>query len=474
MKKLVLVGAVLLLVITAGLIGCSEDSADATDEIPTIKWVQIGAGMPENYQAWEDHINTYIVDKIGARVEVEVIPWGDFKTRRSVMVNTSGDYDIMFSPQDYFVNDVMVGAFADITNQVQTLTPDLYNMIPEDYWKAVSIDDAIYGVPTYKDSSLTNYYIIPTEYIKKYDMDIQPFDSLNTFTPYFEEIKEAEGINPYPLASLAPSPAQEMYDSFGSALFAMGVGYTDESRTVVPIYEQENVLKELDIIHQWYNKGIINSDAPTLAQAPEWRVMRIGQGWSTAAQTVWGPQIGDEVIAIQRSKTVLSNDTVRGSINCINANSPHIDKSLELLQLINTDSYVRDAFYFGLEGDNFDYTEDGRVHKNHSDWTMAGYCQATFFNVSLLDTDTVDQWAEVQELNANAIPSVMLGFTMNTEPVEDEIANCYTIFQKYRLQLLTGAGEPRATAAAMMKEMRAAGYDKIQVEAQRQIDEYFK
>ncbi len=471
MKKSLLVFGLLLMVVGI-FFGCSQKSS-ASEEVPTIRWVQIGFGMPDNYDAWSEHINSYIVDKIGARVEVEVIPWGDFKTRRSVMVNTGESYDIMFTPEEFFVNDVMMGAFSDITEKVKTITPDLYNMIPENYWKAVSIDGKIYGVPTYKDSSITNYYIWVKDYVDKYNIDVENLLTLEQMTPIFEKIRAEEGINPYPLASLAPSPAREIYDSLGSGLMAMGVAFDDETRTAVAIYEQEDILSELEVLHDWYKKGIINADAPTLAQAPAYRVMRIGQGWSTAATTVWGPQIGAEVIPIQRSRTILSNDTVRGSVNCINTNSSNIDKVLEFLQLINTDSYVRDAFYYGLEGDNFDYTADGRVHKNHDGWSMVGYPQATFFNVSLLDTETVDQWAEVKELNDNAYPSVVLGFTMNTEPVEDEIANCYTIFMKYRLQLLTGAGEPRSTVAAMMKEMRAAGFDKILNEAQAQLDSTF-
>ncbi len=474
MKKLVLIGAVLLLVITAGLIGCSEDSADATDEIPTIKWVQIGNGMPTNYDAWQEHVNAYLVEKIGVKVDVEVISWGDFKTRRSVMVNTNENYDIMFTAQDNYMNDISIGAHADITEKVKTVTPELYNMIPQAYWDAVAVDGVIYGVPTYKDSSFTNYFVWVQDYVDKYNIPVEEITTFAAATPYLEQIKEAEGIAPYILAVDAPSPEGELYDAFGTGLNPIGVAYTDESRRVVATCEQPDVLEQLEVLHEWYNKGIINSDAPTLPEAPHYRVLKIAQGWSTAAQTVWGPNMGAEAVAIQRSTTVLSNETVRGSISCINANSQNIDKSLELLQLINTDSYVRDAFFYGLEGDNFEYTENGRVHKLNHEWPMAGYCQATFFNVSLLDTDTVDQWAEVKELNANAVPSVMLGFTPDIEPFEDILANCVVIYNKYKLQLITGAGEPHATVAAMMEEMRAAGFDDMVAEAQRQIDEYFK
>jgi len=64
----------------------------------------------------------------------------------------------------------------------------------------------------------------------------------------------------------------------------------------------------------------------------------------------------------------------------------------------------------------------------------------------------------------------MLGFTMNTESVEDEIANCNAIFAKYKLQIITGTSDPDVAVPAMMKEMRAAGFDKILTEAQKQVD----
>ncbi len=474
MKKLLLGLGVLVSVLALSVIfGCSKDSAKKSDDIPTIKWIQVGNGMPENYDAWQEHINEYLVEKIGVKVDVEVLSWGDYGTRRSVIINTNEDYDIIFSNHEDFAKDVAIGAYADITDRVKTVAPKLYDFIPESYWKATSMNGILYGVPTYKDSSFTNYYVMVKDYIEKYNVDMQPFMHLSELTPYLEAMKQAEGVNPFPLAWDASNTAGELYDSFGSGISTMGVKYTDETRKVVSVFEQEDVLQELEVRHDWYKKGIINSDAPTLAEGPKWKILGIAQGWSTAAQTVWGPQMDTEVVAVQRSKTVLSNDTVRGSISCINASSPHIDEALKLLEIINTDSYVRDAFWYGLEGDNFDYTEDGRVHRNNFDWPMAGYCQATFFNVTQEDTSTVDQWAEVQKLNEQAIPSVLLGFNFDPVSVEDEIANCYTIWMKYRLQLLTGAQEPRSAVASMMKELRNAGFDDIMAEAQRQIDAAF-
>ena len=170
----------------------------------------------------------------------------------------------------------------------------------------------------------------------------------------------------------------------------------------------------------------------------------------------------------------MTNDTVRGSINCISANCKHPEKALQLLQLVNTDTYVRDAFFYGLEGDNFDYTADKKVHKNNTDWSMAGYAQGTFFNVSMLDDVDFNQWDEVRALNEKATASVLLGFNINTEEFEDELANCAEIFNKYRDQIVTGVGEPSEVFAKLDEELEKAGIQTIIEKVQAQIDAAYK
>ena len=134
-------------------------------------------------------------------------------------------------------------------------------------------------------------------------------------------------------------------------------------------------------------------------------------------------------------------------------------------------SKVRDALYFGLEGDNFEYTAEGRVHKdNEKVWDMPGYTQGTFFTVTMLDTEEVNQWEEVKALNAAATGSPALGFVFDTTNVTDQLANCTEIWKRYKSELLTGTIEPEAAVAEMMEEMRAAGFDEIVTEAQTQID----
>ena len=131
---------------------------------------------------------------------------------------------------------------------------------------------------------------------------------------------------------------------------------------------------------------------------------------------------------------------------------------------------MRDCFYYGVEGENWDYTADGKVHKHNSDWTMAGYTQGTFFNVSLTDDLDFNQWDEVRALNEQAQASVLLGFFFDTTGVQDELASCIEIFNRYKGEILTGTTDPAVSVPQMMEEMRAAGFDTIVIEAQAQID----
>ena len=120
---------------STGTDGSSTSTAAPTaapsKDVVTLKWVAVGSGMPSNYDAWLAQINPYLEDKIGVNIDMEVISWGDWDTRRNVIVNTSGEYDILFTNVNTYNNDVNTGAFLDITDMVKEAAPELYASVPE-------------------------------------------------------------------------------------------------------------------------------------------------------------------------------------------------------------------------------------------------------------------------------------------------------------------------------------------------------
>lgn len=461
---------------TSSSSGTSSSGASSqpskSGNIVNLKWVTIGNGMPTNYDSWVKTLNDYLGEKIGVNIQMEVVPWGDWDNRRNIIINTNEEYDIIFGNSNNYLSDIALGAYADITDKVKTSMPEFYNYLPESYWDAVTVNQKIYAVPTYKDSSLSNYAIWDKEIVDEYKLDINSLTKLDSLTAPFEKIKADKNDNPVFVKNDGLYYILDVYDQLGAGLQALGVRYDDKDAKVCFTLEQEDILSQLEIIHEWYKKGIINSDAATLAEGRKYNVWRVAQGWPAAAKTSWGPDMGKDVVVAQIGDTIVSNDTVRGSINMVSANSKNPDKALEFLNIVNMDTKVRDMFFYGEEGVNFEYTSDGKVNKLNTDFGMAGYTQGTFFTVTQQASDEVNQWDEVKALNEKAKPSVLLGFTFDTSGIKDQLANSLEVWLRYKSEILTGVRDPKQAVPELKAEMMDAGFQDVLDEAQKQINAF--
>ncbi len=458
----------------------NEDETTGTpsasnDEVVELTWYMVGNGQPANYDAWKANLDKYLEEKIGVHLDVQVVSWGDWDSRREAIVSTNQDYDIMFTNGNTFSADVAMGAFMDITEYAKGAEA-LYKLMPESYWTACSVDGKIYGVPTYKDSSSTQYFVWDKALVEEHYPEYVNAHTMSDVTPALKAVYDATGKAPFTVDSHGlESILGSKFDGLGLGLAALGISYDDADAKLVCTFEQESVMNDLKTLHEWFKAGYVNQDAATLAEMPKYRPCGVAQGWDYAAVTTWGPGMEVEADAVQWGETVLSNDTVQGSMNCISAACEYPEKALALLELVNTDTYVRDALFYGLEGDNFEYVEeDGvkKVHRNNTDWSMAGYTQGTFFNVSMLEGETYNQWDEVKALNEAAKPSPALGFVADTSKIQSELGACIAIYKSYQSELMTGTIDPVEGVAEMMEEMRAAGYDTIMTEVQAQLDAY--
>lgn len=447
-------------------------SQSNSGEIVNLKWVTIGNGMPSNYDSWISSVNSYIGEKIGVNLEMEVIPWGDWDNRRNIIVSTNEPYDIIFGNGNNYVADINLGAYADITDLLEANMPGLMELMPEKYWDGVRVKDRIYGVPTYKDSSITNYAIWDKELVDEYSLDITALTTLDSMTETFETLKADKNDYPVYVKNDGLYYIFDVYDQIGGGTQVLGVRFDDKEGRVCFTLEEQEIMDQLKVIHEWYQKGIINPDAATLTEGRVYNMWRVAQGWESAGVTSWGPQMGKDVVVQQVMPTILSNETVRGSLNMVSINTKYPEKCLQLLDLVNCDTKLRDLFYYGEEGVNFEYTADGKVHKINNDWALAGYTQGSFFTVTTLDTDEFNQWDEVKALNEAAQSSVMLGFTFDTNSVSDQLANCREIWLRYRSEVMTGVQDPEVVVPKIKEELMKAGWQNVVDEAQRQVNEF--
>ncbi len=455
----------------------AADSEQASDEVPTLIWWTVGGTPANDFDEAIAKISDYSEEKIGVRLDVKIAGWSDYDTKMNTIVNAGEYFDIMFTNNTNYSKFVNLGAFENISDMVQNVTPELYSFIPELLWSGVQIHGNVYAVPTYKDSSLTQFYYLDDQYVQKYNIDMGSLKDLQTLDPIVRTIKEGEGKSFYPLMLNQGALWNGFfndYDGLTSGIQPIGVRIDDPERKVVCTLEQEDVVKNLELLHSWYVDGIINPDANVVTEDSKGNAFGNAQGWPSAVVQWETLQGVDKYDAVKVFGPLYTTETIQGSMNAVSVNSNYKEEALKVLQLINTDQTFRDLCAFGVEGDHFEYLEDGSVKRLRDDWTWPAYTQGTFFVMSNQEGSDPNQWEEVKQQNEQASASTCLGFALDVTNIQNEVSNVNTTWDKYKYDMLTGASDPATAVPKCIEDLKAAGLDTIIAEAQKQIDEFYK
>ncbi|WP_018755504.1 ABC transporter substrate-binding protein [Paenibacillus terrigena] len=455
-----------------------KDTPAVSKEVPTLVWWTIGGQVPNNFSKAIDAMNAYTAEKIGVKIDIKVASWGEWDTKINTIVNTGEPFDIMFTNSGKYSKQVALGAFADISDLVQSETPELYKTIPQKVWEGTKIGGKYYSVPTYKDSSLTQYWVYDDKYVQKYNIDINNIKTLQDLDKPLQAMKAGEGKSFYPLPMTQSEGLNGFfndYDDLTLGFAPVGVKADDASRTVVSVLEQPDVMANLKLLHQWYQAGIINPDAPTKTENQKGRPFFAAQAFP-GAEVSW--QINDAVQKydmVQHYGPIYTTSTIQGSLNAISANSKYKKEALKYLELVNTDPKLRNMLAFGELGVDYKNVDGEKVIERTSDtWPLAAYTQGTFFNLAVTKGAPVDQWEQVKKLNDVATSSTILGFALDIGNLQTEVANCQAVWDKYKYELITGASDPEKMIPKITAELKSAGMDTIMKTAQEQINNYFK
>ncbi|OAB36664.1 ABC transporter substrate-binding protein [Paenibacillus macquariensis subsp. defensor] len=454
-----------------------KETTTTSKDIPTLVWWIIGGQVPNNFSKAVDAMNAYTAEKIGVKIDIKVASWGEWDTKINTIVNTGEPFDIMFTNSGKYSKQVAMGALADITDLVQSETPDLYKAIPTKVWEGTKIGGKYYSVPTYKDSALTQYWVFDDKYVQKYNIDINSIKTLQDLDKPLHAMK-AEGKNFYPMPMTQGDGLNGFFNEYDDLTLGfppIGVKADDTSRTVVSVLEQPDILNNLKLLHGWYQEGLINPDAPTKTEKDKGQPFFSAQAFP-GAEVSW--QINDAVQKydmFQHYGPIYTTSTIQGSLNAISANSKYKKEALKYLELVNTDPKLRNMLAFGELGVDYKNVDGEKVIERTSDtWPLAAYTQGTFFNLAVTKGALEDQWEQVKKLNDAATSSTTLGFALDIASLQTEVANCQAVWDKYKYEVITGASDPEKMVPKIVAELKSAGMDTIMKAAQEQINNYFK
>ena len=233
-----------------GAADAAEEEAAADDsasngEVPTLVWWTCGGTPADDFEESIAAISDYAEEKIGVRIDVKIAGWSEYDQKMNNIVNTGEYFDLMFVNNTNYSKFVNLGALENITDLVQSTTPELYNFIPQELWEGAQIHGNVYAVPTYKDSSLTQFWMLDDTYVQKYGIDVESIKDYETLDPAVRAIKEGEGSSFYPIKLHQGALFNGFfnnYDGLAGGLQPIGVQINDETRTVVCTLEQEDIV----------------------------------------------------------------------------------------------------------------------------------------------------------------------------------------------------------------------------------------
>lgn len=490
MKSKKLLSFVLLTAIASSLfVGCSkkepakvDNQSTQTKEFVELTWYYYTNPTVDQDKVFEK-ANEIIKSKINAKVNFKPIENATYeqKMQTKYAAQDAGDITWTASWKNSYSNNVAKGSFIEIDDLINKYGPNIKKLLTPEQWNALKIKGKIYGVPGLQIMTTTDESIVRKDLASKYNFDTSKVTKYTDYEPLMESIRKSEPadvvfnwVNPGKWGNLGTYYGFDGINNVGS------VKYDDKNTKVVNLYESKEFEEYCNVVKRWRDKGYIAKDSMTLKnQDAEIKAMKIvggiggnhKPGGAAESSAKWGTEV--ESIAI--SPTIIKTGGIQTTINAITSNSKNPERAMMFLELVNSDKDLFNLLSFGIENEHYKKIDANTIELvNNKDPKYSAYnwVFGNVFNGYLIKGQEKDTWEKTKEMNKNAKPSVMLGFTFDPSPVKTEIAQLQSVIDEYLPGLGCGAVDIAQKLPEFRQKLKVAGADKVVAETQKQVDEW--
>ena len=491
-RSAVWIVAILVMVLVPFSLFAGGAGEAATDAVELI-WIM---GNPGQVPLDQSDVEA-VLDEISIReVGVSVTTLYYDNDRTQLAMSAGDDWDMVFTSEWFnnFAVQARAGYFADITDPLRSVTPALYETMPEVVWEGAMIDGRIKSIPVKKDYAAELFFRFDRDlFVDQLGMSPPqlPNDDMTFFEleEYLAAAKQAyndgligsEGQYPLFLTRGGFAGLDALFDMVNRDAM-LGIPYsaagTRESDRIVITVEHPDMYDRLVKLHEWFNAGYSNRDAATIEDAPRYIPVKVGQGFY-GADAIWSGGDGYPQVISRFSGPFLSTASIRGAMNSISAESEHIELALQYQELVNTNQVYRDILRYGIEGTHWTRTPQGLIQVNETGrqryrpwpFSQGSYSLSSVEAAEGIDVDP-DMWQVIFDGYQDLEATNAIGFSFDIGAVESEMAAIRAIRDRYWEGLVTGTVDPSVQVPRMIRELEAAGLRRVQQEAQRQFDAF--
>ena len=268
------------------------------------------------------------------------------------------------------------------------------------------------------------------------------------------------------------------YDSLSDTLGVLNLAY-DRSLTVVDWYATDRFLTLAHQMRELYLKGYIAQDA-VVAQDSGTEMTRSGRAFCSIATIlpVGGDQGTDpnnpnDIVEVQLTDEpqLLSSYNAGLEGVCISSACKNAEKAMCFLELLYTDPYVVNLFEYGVEGEDYDLTDQGMADNGGTYFLLFG--QPLNQTLRYVSADLgADYLARCAEFTSHDVVSPAFGFVFDASAVAQEVALCQAVVEQYFPVIDCGCVDPDTEMPKFVAALKEAGIDTIIAEKQRQLDRW--
>jgi len=425
----------------------------------------------------EDAANEIIEPEIGVRIDLVPIELGEYNTTMTTISAAGEEYDLAYTSWwtfDYWQN-ASLGAFTPLDDLLDEHAPVLVEKFPDYIWRTATVNGTIYALPHQIKAPGPHGWVLMERLVEAYDFDVSSVQEYDDVEPFLQAVVDN---NPDLIpAIMGPNGYWEAFSNINNLEeITVGVGFDRDAEgiQVVDLFETQEYAEYVSIMHEWWNAGYIWDEAPTTSSTTEQlqsgNVAALTNRDLITSTSDFG---GEPYINIGLGPSTIRRNTALPHATAISQTSQHPTEAVTLVNLIHSNRELYRLLTYGVEGEHYELNEDGRLVRIENsgynirfDWPF-GDPITDGYRPAGEDPDFLDNHFAAL---AQGVPSKLLGFTLNTDPISAELAQLQAVNDQFIPQLNTGAGNPDNILPQFLDQRQASGVQNVIEEIQSQID----
>lgn len=478
MKFKKVLSAVCAALVTLSLAACSGgQTAQQTGKngVTTLSWLIPGDKQADQERVMAE-VNKIAEDKLGVHFDIQFIDAGAYTERMTMKMASGDNMDLFFTG---FINPYNQAAENGGLLQIDELldtVPALKNSVPQVAWDGAKYKDHIYAVPNMQVMNYTVAVQFKKDLVDKYNFDVSSVKHINDIEPFLEQVKNGEpSLYPYRTNyGITPWICSEYETINGDVAIDIDDGSKAFMRYDTPEFK-EGVYK----MHDWFKKGYIRPDVASVTDdTQDYNAGKYAVSlstWKPGQEEIVKASLGYEVVYAKLNAPYVTIGAGTGAMTGISKKCKNPELAIKAIELVNTDKDLYNLICFGLKDVHYKLTDENKVqyidgsgYAPKADWKFGNQ-----FNALLLDGQQDDLWEVTQAENDGAKPSPLLGFSLSTEDITNEISQCSSVSAEYKV-LNCGAENPDTYYDEFIQKMKVAGSENLLKEVQSQIDAFLQ